>query len=64
MLCNAYLTALWLFVFSFSLCRMSTHIAQSLFFLNLPDVEKLVCVTVSLGETEEEPRSKQIKTCR
>ncbi|XP_024910311.1 uncharacterized protein C18orf63 homolog isoform X9 [Cynoglossus semilaevis] len=43
---------------------MSTHIAQSLFFLNLPDVEKLVCVTVSLGETEEEPRSKQIKTCR
>eukprot|EP00064_Thunnus_orientalis_P023251 superscaffoldBa00008607_g23484 len=37
---------------------------QSLFFLGLPNLKKLCCVTLSLQEEDEEPRSKQIKTCR
>uniref|UniRef100_A0A3P8RYP4 DUF4708 domain-containing protein n=1 Tax=Amphiprion percula TaxID=161767 RepID=A0A3P8RYP4_AMPPE len=42
---------------------MSGGIQQSLFFLGLPDLKKLVCVTLSLQYEDEEPRSKQIKTC-
>ncbi|KAM4544094.1 uncharacterized protein C18orf63 homolog [Fundulus diaphanus] len=38
---------------------------KSLFFLGLPDLNQLVCVTLSLqDEEDQEPRSKQIKTCR
>ncbi|XP_047193825.1 uncharacterized protein C18orf63 [Hippoglossus stenolepis] len=37
-------------------------VQQSLFFLGLPDLKNLVCVTLTLFD--EEPRSKQIKTCR
>ncbi|GLD61456.1 uncharacterized protein AKAME5_001326400 [Lates japonicus] len=43
---------------------MSGGVQQSLFFLGLPDLKKLVCVTMTLQEEDEEPRSKQIKTCR
>uniref|UniRef100_A0A3B4UW09 DUF4708 domain-containing protein n=1 Tax=Seriola dumerili TaxID=41447 RepID=A0A3B4UW09_SERDU len=43
---------------------MSGGVQQSLFFLGLPDLKKLVCVTLTLQEEDEEPRSKQIKTCR
>ncbi|XP_071399647.1 uncharacterized protein C18orf63 homolog [Centroberyx affinis] len=37
---------------------------QSLFFLSLPELRKLCCVSLSLQEEEEESRSKQMKTCR
>uniref|UniRef100_A0A3P9M3S0 DUF4708 domain-containing protein n=1 Tax=Oryzias latipes TaxID=8090 RepID=A0A3P9M3S0_ORYLA len=38
---------------------------SSLFFLKLPDLNKLACVPMKLHEEEEgEPRSKQMKTCR
>ncbi|XP_071340446.1 uncharacterized protein C18orf63 homolog isoform X2 [Trachinotus anak] len=43
---------------------MSGGVQQSLFFLGLPDLKKLVCITLTLQEEDEEPRSKQIKTCR
>ncbi|CAK6982371.1 uncharacterized protein C18orf63-like [Scomber scombrus] len=43
---------------------MSRGVQQSLFFLGLPDLKKLCCVTLSLKEEDEEQRSKQIKTCR
>ncbi|KAL3040314.1 hypothetical protein OYC64_011361 [Pagothenia borchgrevinki] len=36
---------------------------KSIFFLRLPDLKKLCCVSLSLQESEE-PRSSQIKTCR
>ncbi|KAJ4923924.1 hypothetical protein JOQ06_028179 [Pogonophryne albipinna] len=36
---------------------------KSIFFLGLPDLKKLRCVSLSLQESEE-PRSSQIKTCR
>lgn len=44
--------------------RMSGALQPSLFFLGLPDLSKLVCVTLSIQEENEEPRSKQLKTCR
>uniref|UniRef100_A0A4W5PZB2 DUF4708 domain-containing protein n=1 Tax=Hucho hucho TaxID=62062 RepID=A0A4W5PZB2_9TELE len=37
---------------------------QSLFFLILPDLSKLCCVTLSLQSDDEEVRNKQVKTCR
>uniref|UniRef100_UPI003AAD32B8 uncharacterized protein C18orf63 homolog n=1 Tax=Centroberyx gerrardi TaxID=166262 RepID=UPI003AAD32B8 len=37
---------------------------QSLFFLSLPELRKLCCVSLSLQEEEEESRSRQMKTCR
>ncbi|XP_041824723.1 uncharacterized protein C18orf63-like isoform X2 [Melanotaenia boesemani] len=44
---------------------MSGGVQKSLFFLSLPDLKKLVCVTLTLQEEEdEELRSKQMKTCR
>ncbi|XP_076617782.1 uncharacterized protein C18orf63 homolog [Chaetodon auriga] len=43
---------------------MSAGVQQSMVFLGLPDLKKLVCVTLTLQEEEEELRSKQIKTCR
>uniref|UniRef100_UPI0037E78BDA uncharacterized protein C18orf63 homolog n=1 Tax=Semicossyphus pulcher TaxID=241346 RepID=UPI0037E78BDA len=43
---------------------MSEKVHQSLFFLGLPDLKKLCCVTLTLLEEDDEPRSKQIKTCR
>ncbi|XP_053198068.1 uncharacterized protein C18orf63-like [Scomber japonicus] len=43
---------------------MSGGVQQSLFFLGLPDLKKLCCVTLSLKEEDEEQRSRQIKTCR
>ncbi|XP_029384642.1 uncharacterized protein C18orf63 homolog isoform X2 [Echeneis naucrates] len=43
---------------------MSGGVQQSLFFLSLPDLKKLVCVTLTLQAAGEELRSKQIKTCR
>ncbi|XP_042255519.1 uncharacterized protein C18orf63 isoform X4 [Thunnus maccoyii] len=46
------------------MCRMVGGAQQSLFFLGLPNLKKLCCVTLSLQEEDEEPRSKQIKTCR
>ncbi|KAI3355550.1 hypothetical protein L3Q82_018377 [Scortum barcoo] len=42
---------------------MSGAVQQSLFFLGLPDLKKLCCVDLTLQE-DEEPRNKQIKTCR
>ncbi|XP_044195140.1 uncharacterized protein C18orf63 isoform X3 [Thunnus albacares] len=46
------------------MCRMVGGAQQSSFFLGLPNLKKLCCVTLSLQEEDEEPRSKQIKTCR
>ncbi|XP_037613582.1 uncharacterized protein C18orf63 isoform X2 [Sebastes umbrosus] len=44
---------------------MSGGVQQSsMFFLSLPDLKKLCCVTLTLQEDAEELRSKQIKTCR
>ncbi|XP_008287426.1 uncharacterized protein C18orf63 homolog [Stegastes partitus] len=43
---------------------MSGGVQQSLVFLRLPDLKKLVCVTLSLQEEDEDARSKQIQTCR
>ncbi|XP_070709476.1 uncharacterized protein C18orf63 homolog [Pempheris klunzingeri] len=43
---------------------MSAGVQQSMFFLGLPDLKKLVCVTVTLPEDDQDLRSKQIKTCR
>ncbi|XP_034562538.1 uncharacterized protein C18orf63 [Notolabrus celidotus] len=45
---------------------MSGEAHQTMFFLGLPDLRKLCCVTLTLQKQEqgEEPRSKQIKTCR
>nr|XP_046212227.1 uncharacterized protein C18orf63-like isoform X1 [Oncorhynchus gorbuscha] len=37
---------------------------QSLFFLILPDLRKLCCVTLSLQSDDGEVRNKQVKTCR
>ncbi|KAK5849525.1 hypothetical protein PBY51_013853 [Eleginops maclovinus] len=37
---------------------------QSIFFLRLPDLKKLCCVALSLQGENEEPRSRQLKTCR
>ncbi|XP_059183094.1 mucin-5AC-like [Centropristis striata] len=37
---------------------------QQLFFLGLPDLNKLCSVSLSLQDEDEEPRSKQIKACR
>uniref|UniRef100_A0A3B4Z345 DUF4708 domain-containing protein n=1 Tax=Stegastes partitus TaxID=144197 RepID=A0A3B4Z345_9TELE len=42
---------------------MSGGVQQSLVFLRLPDLKKLVCVTLSLQEEDEDARSKQIQTC-
>ncbi|KAK5897688.1 hypothetical protein CgunFtcFv8_015170 [Champsocephalus gunnari] len=42
--------------------RMS-GLQKSIFFLGLPDLKKLCCVSLSLRGSEE-PRSSQIKTCR
>ncbi|XP_045901408.1 uncharacterized protein C18orf63 [Micropterus dolomieu] len=42
---------------------MNVGVQQSLFFLGLPDLKKLCCITLTLQE-DEELRSKQIKTCR
>ncbi|RVE59095.1 hypothetical protein OJAV_G00200800 [Oryzias javanicus] len=45
--------------------RMSGGPNKSLCFLQLPELNKLVCVPMKLHEEEEEePRSKQMKTCR
>lgn len=44
--------------------RMSGGVQQSMFFLGLPDLKKLCCITLTLQEEDEELRSKQIKTCR
>ncbi|KAJ8010240.1 hypothetical protein DPEC_G00072950 [Dallia pectoralis] len=44
--------------------RMSRHGEQSLFFLNLPDLRKLCCVTLTLQSDDGEIRNKQMKTCR
>lgn len=42
-------------------CRMSA----ALFFLGLPDLNKLCCVVVTLREDDgEELRSRQMRTCR
>uniref|UniRef100_A0A3P8ZII0 DUF4708 domain-containing protein n=1 Tax=Esox lucius TaxID=8010 RepID=A0A3P8ZII0_ESOLU len=43
---------------------MSRGGEQSLFFLNLPDLRKLCCVTLCLESEEGEVRNKQMKTCR
>uniref|UniRef100_A0A8C6LPU2 Si:ch211-152c8.2 n=1 Tax=Nothobranchius furzeri TaxID=105023 RepID=A0A8C6LPU2_NOTFU len=44
---------------------MSREKPKSLFFLGLPELKKLVCVTLSLqDEDDQEPRSKQMKACR
>ncbi|XP_067341518.1 uncharacterized protein C18orf63-like isoform X2 [Channa argus] len=43
---------------------MSGRVQQLLFFLRLPDLRKLVFITLSLQGKEEEPRSQQIKICR
>ncbi|KAF7649547.1 hypothetical protein LDENG_00139570 [Lucifuga dentata] len=37
---------------------------RSLFFLSLPELEKLCCVCLSLQDDEGEMRSRQMKTCR
>ncbi|XP_030253863.1 uncharacterized protein C18orf63 homolog, partial [Sparus aurata] len=42
---------------------MSGGVQPSMFFLGLPDLKQLVCVTLTLQE-DDEPRSEQIKTCR
>ncbi|XP_030612563.1 uncharacterized protein C18orf63 homolog isoform X2 [Archocentrus centrarchus] len=48
-----------------AVCRMSSADGhQSLHFLGLPDLKQLICITLTLQEEDEEPRSKQIKTCR
>ncbi|XP_039982980.1 uncharacterized protein C18orf63-like isoform X10 [Xiphias gladius] len=44
--------------------RMSGGVQQTLFFLGLPDLKKLVCISLTLQEEDGEPRSEQIKTCR
>ncbi|CAL1596650.1 unnamed protein product [Knipowitschia caucasica] len=36
----------------------------ALFFLSLPDLQSLCCVTLSLDDNYDEPRTKQISTCR
>ncbi|MEQ2273736.1 hypothetical protein XENORESO_008176 [Xenotaenia resolanae] len=39
--------------------------SKPLFFLGLPDLNQLVCVTLSLQEHEDqEPRTNQVKACR
>ncbi|KAM6971580.1 uncharacterized protein C18orf63 homolog [Tautogolabrus adspersus] len=43
---------------------MSGGVHQSMFFLELPDLKKLCCISLTLQEEGEEPRSKQIKICR
>ncbi|XP_029955906.1 uncharacterized protein C18orf63 homolog [Salarias fasciatus] len=42
---------------------MSGNVPQSLFFLQTPDLKALLSVTLSLQE-DEEPRTRQIQTCR
>ncbi|KAG7524457.1 hypothetical protein JOB18_012154 [Solea senegalensis] len=43
---------------------MSGGVETSLFFLSLPDLKKLLSVSLSLQEDEDEPRSRQLKICR
>uniref|UniRef100_A0A3B3B4E7 Si:ch211-152c8.2 n=1 Tax=Oryzias melastigma TaxID=30732 RepID=A0A3B3B4E7_ORYME len=43
---------------------MSGDPNQALFFLQIPELNKLVCVSMTLHGEEEEPRTKQIMTCR
>lgn len=43
---------------------MSAGQQSSLFFLGLPDLTRLCCVTLTLPDSGEELRNKQIKTCR
>ncbi|KAM9337120.1 uncharacterized protein C18orf63 homolog [Symphorus nematophorus] len=43
---------------------MSAGAERSMFFLRLPELTRLCCVALSVQEEDEEPRSKQIKTCR
>ncbi|KAM4605971.1 uncharacterized protein C18orf63 homolog [Polymixia lowei] len=43
---------------------MSGGREQSLFFVSVPDLKRLCCLTVSLHEDEGQLRDKQIKTCR
>ncbi|MEQ2242993.1 hypothetical protein ILYODFUR_002511 [Ilyodon furcidens] len=45
--------------------RMNGVSSKPLFFLGLPDLNQLVCVTLSLQEHEDqEPRTNQVKACR
>ncbi|XP_055006670.1 uncharacterized protein LOC110163973 [Boleophthalmus pectinirostris] len=39
-------------------------VQPSLFFVSLPDLKSLCCVTLKLQDDYEEPRTKQITTCR
>ncbi|XP_058496654.1 uncharacterized protein C18orf63-like isoform X2 [Solea solea] len=43
---------------------MSGGVETSLFFLSLPDLKKLLSVSLSLQKDEDEPRSRQLKICR
>nr|XP_043903692.1 uncharacterized protein C18orf63-like [Solea senegalensis] len=56
-------TVVYLFMCS-CVCRMSGGVETSLFFLSLPDLKKLLSVSLSLQEDEDEPRSRQLKICR
>uniref|UniRef100_A0A8P4GMM1 Si:ch211-152c8.2 n=2 Tax=Dicentrarchus labrax TaxID=13489 RepID=A0A8P4GMM1_DICLA len=43
---------------------MSAGGQRPMFFLGLPDLKKLLCVSLTLQQDDDELRSKQIKTCR
>nr|XP_040025826.1 uncharacterized protein LOC120814824 isoform X2 [Gasterosteus aculeatus aculeatus] len=44
--------------------RMSGGVQASVFFLGLPALKNLCCVSLSLQEEDEDLRSRQMKTCR
>ncbi|XP_055364524.1 uncharacterized protein C18orf63-like isoform X3 [Betta splendens] len=51
-------------VLCLTVTMMSGAVQPSLFFLSLPDLSKMVSVTLSLQQEDEESRSSQLKTCR